>query len=133
MKQKTYCPECGTKMEYAGKMPNFCTNCGYALSSAAQSRSKGPVGQTGEPGVEVEYDNEEGDYQFEAEGLDVEIVIDENAGGSKIGDLVGTRPEGLEPPPPLKGRKGRPRSKKRVQQDFSKEAGAIREGKRKEG
>ena len=35
---KTYCPECGTKMEYIAKKPKFCSNCGYAFAGASKPK-----------------------------------------------------------------------------------------------
>ena len=126
MNQKTYCPECGTKMVYAGKMPNFCTNCGFALSSAAKSRNVGHAGETGETGVidtEEEQSEESYDYQGLA-GLDVEIIPEQETSTS-LGDLVETLPPGSQPVKPLKG-------KRTIQQEFEKEAGAIRPSSQKE-
>ena len=37
---KTYCPECGTKMEYIAKKPKFCSNCGYAFAGASKPKPK---------------------------------------------------------------------------------------------
>ena len=135
MMKKVYCPDCGTRMEYAAKMPNFCINCGFALSKAAGSRSTGPEGDHGETGRYEEAVEGES-YEFSADVIekiagDVEIIMDQG-GGTKMGDLVGTRPEGQGELPPLKGKKrGRPKSKKRVREDFSREAGSIKENKPK--
>jgi hypothetical protein len=30
---KTYCPDCGAKIEFASKKPNFCPNCGNGIAA----------------------------------------------------------------------------------------------------
>ena len=139
MSNKVYCPECGTKMAYAAKMPNFCMNCGYSLTRAAESRSVGHPGETGETGIHAALEIEESlepsefhDYGGMS-GLDVEISSAQQ-GGAKIGELLGTLPEDFVPEPAPKKR-GRPKGAKnkhaRTLKDFEKEAGAARR-KRKE-
>ena len=128
--KKTYCPECGAKMEYIAKAPNFCTNCGFALNSAAQSRNVGHAGETGEEGVEgleVELENEYGDM----EGLDVEIINTKQHSKMTIGNLMGTAPEGsAEGVPGQYKKRGRPKSKKRVLEELKDEAGSIKENQK---
>ena len=57
---KTYCPDCGTKMEYTAKKPKFCIDCGYAFA--------------GLPNIQ---------------GLEVEIEVDKPT-GFEFGSLIGT-------------------------------------------
>lgn len=132
---KTYCPECGTKMEYVAKAPNFCTNCGFALSKAAQSRNVGPAGDIGvvgeesaNEGLDYEVHNEYGDM----ETLDIEILGTNQNKGVSIGDLMGSAPEGsYQHNPSTQGkRRGRPKSKKKVLEELKSEAGSIKENRK---
>ena len=126
---KTYCPECGTKMEYVGKMPNFCTNCGFALNKAMQASNRGESGERGETGVPAE-ENEEKASGFDYDGItgiEVDIIQDQPSGGDKISDIVGTLPEDyVSPTSNMKAKRGRPKSKKRILSDFKQDAGSIR-------
>ena len=140
MTRKTYCPECGAKMEYTGKMPNFCMACGFALNSAAQSRNVGPAGVTGEVGHELEpndeeqHDEERENYNYGGiEGLDVELYGADDNQGQKISDLVGTLPEDHKPTLINQSKRGRKKGKKRVQDDFKREAGSLRSPKQQGG
>ena len=64
---KTYCPECGTKIEYTAKKPNFCINCGYAFAG-----TKPP-----EPSYKdhLETIEEEPSQVPQLDGLDVELEV----------------------------------------------------------
>ena len=115
----------------------FCTNCGFALSSAAQSRNVGSAGEVGEAGInhqeqsgldyEMELENEYSDMH----GLDVEITNPHGHSSAKLSDLMGTAPE--RPGQDQQGqskKRGRPKSKKRVLDEFKDESGAIRENQK---
>ena len=47
----TYCSDCGAKIEYSLKIPNFCSSCGNSLNSSSNtiSRAQAPVNQENDP------------------------------------------------------------------------------------
>ena len=113
---KTYCPECGTKMEYIAKKPKFCSNCGYAFAGA--SKPKPSYQESIETEEEVVPDLPQ------ISSLDVETEVDK-AQGVQFGSIVGTST------PPKEGDfpKADPQAQVDSEQflaDFLKEAGTSR-------
>jgi uncharacterized Zn finger protein (UPF0148 family) len=59
---KSFCPHCGTLINYVGKKPNFCSSCGQSLNTM--------VAQTKETSSNIEIEAEfEEEEQIEAEPL----------------------------------------------------------------
>ena len=113
---KTYCPECGTKMEYIAKKPKFCSNCGYAFAGA--SKPKPSYQESIETEEEVVPDLPQ------ISSLDVEIEVDK-AQGVQFGSIVGTS----APPKEEAFPKADPQAQVDSEQflaDFLKEAGTSR-------
>ena len=113
---KTYCPECGTKMEYIAKKPKFCSNCGYAFAGA--SKPKPSYQESIETEEEVVTDLPQ------ISSLDVEIEVDKPQ-GVQFGSIIGTAS------PPKEGDFPQADSEVKVDTeqflaDFLKEAGTSR-------
>ena len=128
--KKMYCPDCGVKMEYAAKAPNFCISCGYSFNSSLKSvnEKKAEIDNKSdeleEPGEEGEKDR---NYDYgEIKKLDVEIESSSKS-GTKISDLVGSLPEGFRSAPQPTKRKGKQKSKEAFLAEFKQEAGSLRE------
>jgi hypothetical protein len=117
---KTYCPECGTKMEYIAKKPKFCSNCGYAFAGA--SKPKPNYQESIETEEEVVTDLPHVLNQISS--LDVELEVDKPQ-GVQFGAIVGTSS------PPKEGDfpQADPEAEidtKQFLADFLKEAGTSR-------
>ena len=113
---KTYCPECGTKMEYIAKKPKFCSNCGYAFAGA--SKPKPSYQESIETEEEVVSDLPQ------ISSLDVEIEVDK-VQGVQFGSIIGT----ASPPKEGDFPQVDPEAKVDTEQflaDFLKEAGTSR-------
>ena len=113
---KTYCPECGTKMEYIAKKPKFCSNCGYAFAGA--SKPKPSYQESIETEEEVVSDLPQ------ISSLDVEIEVDK-VQGVQFGSIIGT----ASPPKEGDFPQADPKAKVDTEQflaDFLKEAGTSR-------
>tara|TARA_R110000765_G_scaffold244999_2_gene347220 strand:- start:983 stop:1369 length:387 start_codon:yes stop_codon:yes gene_type:complete len=79
---KIYCPDCGNKLEYTVKKPNFCVNCGYKFAGA-QVEHTAPV-------PDEQYAEEESkvsDFD-QLGGLLVDIDVAKPQ-GVKFGDVCG--------------------------------------------
>ena len=118
---KMYCSECGTRHEYAGKKPNFCTNCGYSFAGA--SKHNIPKQE------EIEELEENVQEVPDISGLQVEIEPYAKT-SIKISDAVDysiSSPEDI--PKPMTGPKGKRMTKKAREEflkDWQKEAGTDR-------
>lgn len=115
---KTYCPDCGTKIEYAAKKPNFCLNCGYAFAGASKTVKNIPTPDHTE-------EMEESEFNSNVNHLDFELEMSPQK-GVRLGDIVGTANEGEEgferdPDPEV--------SRDEFLSNFKKEAGSSRGNK----
>lgn len=113
---KTYCPECGTKIEYTAKKPNFCVNCGYAFAG-----TKAP-----EPSYKdhLETIEEEPSQVPQLNGLDYDLdFVTEKEKGFAFGDVVGTAPAPEEGDFPAEQSQA---SSEEFLANFLKEAGTSR-------
>ena len=113
---KTYCPECGTKMEYIAKKPKFCSNCGYAFAGA--SKPKPSYQESIETEEEVVSDLPQ------ISSLDVEIEVDK-VQGVQFGSIIGTAAPPKEGYIPQADPEAKVDSEKFLA-DFLKEAGTSR-------
>ena len=113
---KTYCPECGTKMEYIAKKPKFCSNCGYAFAGA--SKPKPSYQESIETEEEVVSDLPQ------ISSLDVEIEVDK-VQGVQFGSIIGTASTPKEGDFPQADPEAKVDSEKFLA-DFLKEAGTSR-------
>jgi hypothetical protein len=107
---KTYCPECGTKIE------NFCTNCGYAFAG-----TKAP-----QPSYKdhLETIEEEPSQVPQLNGLDYDLdFVTEKEKGFAFGDVVGTAPPPAEGDFPVEESQA---SSEEFLANFLKEAGTSR-------
>lgn len=115
---KTYCPECGTKMEYIAKKPKFCSNCGYAFAGASKPKPK-PSYQDS-----TETEEEEIAELPQINALEFEFEADK-VQGVEFGSIIGTAA------PPKEGDYPAPDPAEQVSSekflsDFLKEAGTSR-------
>lgn len=141
---KRYCTDCGSPTEYSIKKPLFCSTCGKSFEKTNQLESlidknlpqsiKKPVQPKISQSYEIEDDFEDVDDTFGDEitkvpninKLDVETFI-EKAKGEKIEDLI-KNPAKASRQPRIKQPKI---SKKKILEDFKKEAGSIRPSNKK--
>jgi len=82
---KIYCPDCGNRLEYTAKKPNFCMNCGYKFAGA-QVEHSAPV-----PDEQYTEEKEPSDFD-RLGGLHVDVDVPKT-GGVKFGDIVGIAAE----------------------------------------
>jgi predicted nucleic acid-binding Zn-ribbon protein len=116
---KTYCPDCGTKMEYTAKKPKFCIDCGYAFAGVPKQQKANY-----QKSIEAEEDDDIPVNLPNIQGLEVELEVDRPT-GFEFGSLIGTSsPPRAEdfPKPDLKDQA----SSKEFLADFLKEAGTSR-------
>ena len=117
---KTYCSNCGYKIEYrANEKPNFCPKCGYSFGGAATANTVEPL----EEEIETEEDHESFAVSDDFE-LDVEIM-DRPKSANKLSDLAGTSQAGHTASNEAKRGRGRPKKIKNedVWREFKDEAG----------
>ena len=121
---KIYCKSCGAPTDYTVEKPNFCQKCGISFETNLASTNSPPapasfgrsknlveevIGSTlSMQGLEVDYDRRDWLVQ-----------------SVKLGEAVGTRTPEKNKERTSKP-KGRKPSKKKVQEDFQKEAGTLR-------
>jgi len=128
---KTYCPDCGTKIEFASKKPNFCPNCGHGLTVSKASSKPTPVDEKPDfdkegLGFDVEYDAE-GVPDFQSmKGLDYDFEPDsqnsETLGSIFKGSSMDVEPKSDVSTPRSEG----PTAQQNMEQ-FRAEAGSLRE------
>ena len=117
---KSYCQECGHAYEYTVKKPNFCYNCGNSIVKLLK-----PLAEASKSS-----DSEDEDHNYEGEGEEAQVPdinkLDfdfepPSLRGIKLGSIMGTQPgeEKFERPEEKL-------SKKKLLEEYKKEAGAIR-------
>jgi len=117
---KTYCTNCGFKIEYSVKQkPNFCPSCGCSFNGASPSKTQASQ--------KIEEIDDEPAFSGIDEDFELEVEIMPNSSASnKLSDLMGTSSvqENLKLPDGPKKR-GRPKklNKEQVWEDFKREAG----------
>ena len=130
---KTYCFSCGGAVLYKLEKPNFCNNCGSALSGKQQkSHNKSANAALSHDDVNGDESDEDDIYwskdQLSQNALDVEINIRKGAetlgqmGQIDYGEMGGLTPLGERDMGDL--------SAKESMQQFKKEAGFKEKGKR---
>lgn len=114
---KIYCQKCGSRVEFsANSKPKFCHNCGASLN----------LGSNVINATEEGLDEEEPDATSipVITKLEVEMHTEE-VKGVPLGNLIGTAEKGA---PPMNINRPK-QNRKEVLENFSKEAGALREKK----
>ena len=114
---KTYCTNCGFKVEYlAQQKPNFCPSCGNSFSGAVAQRDE----EDESPEEEVSPLAVDSDFELEFD------IMERPKTANKLSDLAGTSSGSPEMSKPKKGR-GRPKkvNKEQVWKDFKQEAGGT--------
>jgi len=116
---KTYCSDCGHKVEYkTNEKPNFCPKCGFSFNMGVAAKNE---------------QNEEGDERADAEESpnlsdDFELefdLLEKPKASNRLSDLAGTSEGDTQvPSAPKKGR-GRPKkaNNEQVWEEFKQEAG----------
>ena len=122
-----YCASCGHPNSYTTEKQNFCQKCGEDFRSPSNTGTPHPVGhQRSVASLALEEQEEVSKVPDLQGGLQVETQV-YKAGPIKLGDLAGTADESTSPQRPHAPQpKGRKPSKKKVMEDFKKEAGAIK-------
>lgn len=114
---KSYCQECGHAYEYTVKKPNFCYNCGNSIAKLLNPIVEAPKPSDGE--------DEDHNYDEEAQVPDIKKLDFDfeppSLKGIKLGSIMGAQPgeEKFERP---EGKL----SKKKLLEEYKKEAGALR-------
>ena len=121
---KIYCPDCGNRLEYAAKKPNFCVNCGYAFAGAPPKKEPTPAeAESIEEDMEKTVDSP---CFADMSALEIEMDVSPRKGVS-LGDIMASTLEEEQVnfddlPKPKVGKT----SKEEVKKQFQAEAGAIR-------
>jgi hypothetical protein len=135
---KKYCTDCGSPTEYSIKPPLFCSNCGKSYNNTSVPNKvevKKIESKVKNLNVEADYD-----YDDDSEGedlnhvpnisnLQMDLDIPKNK-SVKLGSLLGTSnhdQEDIKFNNPVPNKK---LSKKKILEDFAKEAGSIRKSKK---
>jgi len=123
---KLYCKLCGAPTSYTIEKPNFCSKCGKSFVIDISSASSLPDRESScDPKTLLEETIE--NTTLSISELDIEVDRrDWVVQGVKLGAAMGTRDPNIEKenrPQP----KGRKPSKKKVQAEFKKEAGTLRD------
>jgi hypothetical protein len=135
---KKYCTDCGSPTEYSIKPPLFCSNCGKSYNNISVPNKvevKKIESKVKNLNVEADYD-----YDDDSEGedlnhvpnisnLQMDLDIPKNK-SVKLGSLLGTSnhdQEDIKFNNPVPNKK---LSKKKILEDFAKEAGSIRKSKK---
>lgn len=135
---KKYCSTCGAPTEYSFKQPLFCSNCGKSFNQTAAAITQTPIKQIikkqnleieDQDDIDLDLDFEEVDRVPEISSLDIDLQIPQNK-PVKLGSILGTSTD-VEPiqlsnvdNPSVK------MSKKKILEEFAKEAGSIRKSKK---
>lgn len=145
----SYCYECGVKLEYpASVKPKFCHNCGLPTGGGGHGANPKeretageccPKGHEGAPGVRGERVEDEDEGLRVPENLtelEFELSFAE-AQTFKLGDIMEQSVRETEAAGEIAGplkipdRKGKRTSKKKVLDQFKREAGTLRQKPRK--
>lgn len=120
---KSFCPDCGSLMNYVGAKPKFCSSCGSSLDSLSKTS------QASAPNEEVENTEEEIESIPKVDGLEIEIQRYDNR-GQTLGNVMETY-QNIKPPENNQENTEPPRKVDRQQflDNWQKEAGALRPNK----
>lgn len=133
---KKYCTDCGFPTEYSIKPPLFCSNCGKSYNNISVPNKvevKKIESKVKNLNVEADYDDDsEGEdlnYVPNISNLQMDLDIPKNK-SVKLGSLLGTSnhdEEDIKFNNPIPNKK---LSKKKILEDFAKEAGSIKKSKK---
>jgi len=135
---KKYCTDCGSPTEYSIKPPLFCSNCGKSYNNISVTNKvevKKIESKVKNLNVEADYD-----YDDDSEGedlnhvpnisnLQMDLDIPKNK-SVKLGSLLGTSNHDQEDIKFNNPAPNKKLSKKKILEDFAKEAGSIRKSKK---
>lgn len=119
---KTYCYDCGAKLEFSPKdKPKFCAKCGVSLSGVKEKKLEAAASTEGEEEDAVSIPS--------ISGLDFDFVRDaETNKKMTLGSIMGTLdPDQMQGRAPL----GAGITQEQAMEQFKKEAGSIRQGSKK--
>lgn len=114
---KLYCPSCGASNSYTVEKPNFCQKCGN--STGGKKTAQGNL-------LTTDSEEHEAESVPSVNKLDFDIVGDLSPRGITLGTLSQLRSEIIDSSVKPKKKKPPRISKKKVLEDFQKEAGTIR-------
>ena len=135
---KKYCTDCGSPTEYSIKPPLFCSNCGKSynnISVPSKLEVKKIESKVKNLNIEADYD-----YDDDSEGedlnhvpnisnLQMDLDIPKNK-SVKLGSLLGTSNHDQEDIKFNNPAPNKKLSKKKILEDFAKEAGSIKKSKK---
>ena len=122
---KTYCYDCGAKLEFSPKdKPKFCAKCGVSLSG---SKEKKP--EPAAPVSPAETEEEDAVRIPNIDGLDFDFTPDALAGKkTTLSSIMGTLdPDQIQERGPI----GAKITQEQAMEQFKKEAGSIRQSSKK--
>jgi len=123
---KSFCPHCGTLINYVGKKPNFCSSCGQSLNSMVAQTKETPSNIE----IEAEFEEEE---QIETEPLPnlnkLEIDIQVYSNKQTLGSVMqsSSQSEANSPVDDFKAPQAPNQSQQDFLKQFQKEAGTQRQ------
>lgn len=109
---KSFCPHCGTLINYVGKKPNFCSSCGQNLNSMVAEKI-----EPAEPVIAEVEDEEEISHVPNVNKLDVDIGF--KAPAQTLGNVMQTYQD-VEPSS-IHKESLRPKSPNTTQEQFLQE------------
>lgn len=114
---KLYCSSCGAPNSYTVDKPNFCQKCGNSVGETKAAQKDF-----------AETDPEDGEPQSvpSIDGLEFDVVGDMTPRSVTLATLSQIASDPINPGSKPKKKKAPRVSKKKVLEDFRKEAGAIR-------
>lgn len=133
---KKYCTSCGSPTDYSLKPPLFCSSCGKSFDinniSASKVQSKQII--TKQNLEEDQYEDEDSDseevnYVPDISDLDVDLQIPQNK-PVKLGSILGTSKDVESIQLSNVDNPNVKMSKKKILEEFAKEAGSIRKSKK---
>jgi len=131
---KKYCTSCGSPTDYSLKSPLFCSSCGKSFDinnisvSKVQSRQI-ITKQNLEEDQDEDFDSEEVNYVPNISDLDVDLQIPNNK-PVKLGAILGTSKDVEQIQLSKVDNPHVKMSRKKVLEEFAKEAGSIRKNKK---
>ena len=135
---KKYCISCGGPTEYSIKPPLFCSNCGKSynnISVSSKVEVKKIESKVKNLNIEADYDHDDAsegedlNYVPNISNLQIDLDIPKNK-SVKLGSLLGTSDHNEEDVKFNNRAPSKKLSKKKILEDFAKEAGSIKRSRK---
>jgi hypothetical protein len=119
---KTYCTECGVKIEFSLKKPKFCSNCGHALDGGEKVAEAASTADESQIGFEMD-DSE--NFQVSIKGLEFDFEPD-SPNSETLGSIMKSANPEIDPSRESFSSEGGMSAHQHMEQ-FKAEAGTLRE------